>query len=322
MAKYRVHESALVVILGPTASGKTSLSLDIAERFGGEIVNFDSVQVYRSFDIGTAKPAPSERRGIPHHLIDIAEPADLFTAGDYARLGRAALAEIRARGRLPVLTGGTGFYLRALLEGLFEGPQRDEVLRRRLQQRAETEPAGYLHRILTRLDPKSAQRIHGNDIPKLIRAIEVCLQAGKPISELWEEGRDRLRGYCVLRIGLDPPREQLYERIEGRAKAMFRAGLVDETRRLLETGVPATARPFGSLGYRQALGVLEGRLSFDDAVEETAKQTRRYAKRQMTWFRREPDVHWFRGFGNEPEVEAGAVKLVAAKLAQCRSQEF
>ncbi len=301
----------LVAVLGPTAAGKSALALAIAGHYRGEVVNFDSVQIYRYFDLGTAKLPPAQRRGIPHHAIDLAEPGKLFTAGDYARVARSILAEMRARGRLPVLVGGTGFYLRALLDGLFQGPSRNEALRRRLQVRAEAKPPGYLHHILARLDPASAQRIHPHDISKIIRAVEVCLLERKPLSVLWEEGRDRLQGYEVIRIGIDPPRQALYERIRLRTERMFAEGLVQEVRALLARGISSEAPAFGSLGYRQAVEHLAGRLTLPEAVEDTTKMTRRYAKRQMTWFRRDPAVTWFPGFGDDPIV----VERVQAWLA-------
>lgn len=305
----------LVAILGPTASGKSDLALAVAERFGGEIVNYDSVQVYRGFDVGTAKLPPKQRRGIPHHALDILDPQEVFTAGDYARQARAILAGIRERGSLPVLVGGTGFYLRALLDGLFRGPERDEALRRRLEERASERPVGYLHRILKRLDASSAQRIHPNDTPKLIRAIEVCLLEKKPMSELWGQGRDALKGFRPLRIGLDPERAALYERIEKRAERMFEQGLVEETKRLLESGVPRSARPFASLGYNEAIQHLDGKLSRSEATELTARMTRRYAKRQITWFRREPGVEWLTGFGDDAQVQQRVLAWLADGLS-------
>ncbi len=305
----------LVVILGPTASGKSELALSVAERYDGEVINYDSVQVYRHFNVGTAKLSLTERRGIPHHLIDVVEPEELFTAGDYARQAREALSRVRANGRLPVLAGGTGFYLRALLEGLFQGPQRDEALRRRLEWRADVKPAGYLHRLLRRLDAASAQRIHPNDAPKLIRAIEVCLRAQAPMSSLWQKGREALAGYDVLRIGLAPPREELYERIRRRAENMFSEGLVDEVERLLAKGFSRRARAFGSLGYKQALDYMDGKLPLDQAIDITGKLTRRFAKRQQTWFRREPEVHWLEGFGDDPAVQEKALARLEKRLA-------
>ena len=292
----------LVAVVGPTASGKSALALDIAERFSGEIVNFDAVQVYRHFDIGTAKTPPQERRGIPHHLLDIIEPDALFTAGDYAERARSVLAGIRGSEQLPVLVGGTGFYLRALLDGLFQGPKRNETLRRRLERQAQSKPAGYLHRILMRLDHESAVRIHPNDTPKLIRAIEVTLLARAPMSALWRTETERLEGYEVINIGLDPPRDVLYAGIERRAERMFRAGLVGETQRLLASGILRSTRPFGSLGYSQALDYLDGKITREEAIVITSRMTRRYAKRQMTWFRRNPDTRWFHGFGSDDAI--------------------
>ncbi len=310
----------LVAILGPTASGKSDLALDVAEHVSGEVLNFDSVQLYRRFDIGTAKVPVAERRGIPHHLLDVAEPDQFVTAGDYARRARDVLAEIQARGRLAVLVGGTGFYLRALIEGLFQGPERDERLRERLASRALEKPPGYLHRLLTRLDRASAAKIHANDTPKLTRAIEVCLIERAPMSELWQQRRDRLEGYDVIRVGLDPPREDLYGRIERRAQRMFNAGLVDEVRSLLDRGVPRNARPFGSLGYAQALDFIDGRSTLDDAIESTAKHTRRYAKRQRTWFRREPDVRWLHDFGDSPKRRAEVLRWFDERLEPYRER--
>ncbi len=288
-------------MLGPTASGKSDLALDLAERLNGEIVNYDSVQVYRGFDIGSAKLPPGERRGIPHHLIDILDPGEPFSAGEYARRARSALVEIRKRGRTPVLVGGTGFYLRALLDGLFEGPGRDEELRKRLARSAGRHGSDYLHRLLTRLDSRSAARIHPNDEPKLMRALEVCFLEGEPMSKAFERGLRPLAGFRVVRLGLDPPREALYQRINRRAEAMFERGLPEEVRALLAAGAPRAAWAFGALGYRQALALLEGTLSVDEAVEETARKTRNYAKRQLTWFRRqEPATTWTTLTGDDP----------------------
>jgi tRNA dimethylallyltransferase len=304
----------LVAVVGPTASGKSTLALDIAARFHGEIVNFDSVQLYRGFDIGAAKTPLAERRGISHHLLDIADPEQYFTAGSYAEQGRAILNEIREQGHLPVLVGGTGLYLRALLDGLFQGPRRDEALRRRLGSRAESRPSGYLHRLLRRLDAAAAERIHPNDTPKLMRAIEVSLLARAPITALWREGRDRLEGYSVIRIGLNPAREQLYQRIDQRTSRIFARGLIEEVQALLDAGVPRAARAFGSLGYSQALDELDGKLTREQAIESAARMTRRYAKRQMTWFRREPDVHWFTGFGDDDSLRNEVLTMLAPLL--------
>ncbi|HEX5236422.1 MAG TPA: tRNA (adenosine(37)-N6)-dimethylallyltransferase MiaA [Silvibacterium sp.] len=299
----------LVVLLGPTASGKTALSLALAERFGGEIVSCDSVAVYRGMEIGTAKPSIADRALAPHHLIDIYSLHEHSTAGDYARQAREAIREIVARGRLPIVTGGTGLYLRALLDGLFAGPPRSEEMRTRLECSQSRHGPGWLHRVLARLDPVSAERIHANDMPKLIRAVEVSLASRRPMSEAWKEGREPLRGFTILRIGLEPDRQALYARIDQRASQMFSDGLIEETRGLIES-YGESPRALDSLGYRQARAVLRGEMSRNEAVAAAQQGHRNYAKRQLTWFRREPEVHWLPGFGDDPAIAAEAVKLV------------
>jgi tRNA dimethylallyltransferase len=304
-------EPPLVAILGPTASGKTALSLALAERFGGEIVNCDSVAMYREFDLGTAKPTASERTRAPHHLFDCVAPTGHITAGEYARQARQVLEEIKARGHLPILVGGTGLYLRALLEGLFPGPQRSEELRERLREQAVSRGSSYLHRILRRLDHTAAEKIHVNDTPKVIRAIEVCLASRQKMTELWEQhGREPLRGFHILRLGLDPDREALYERINRRAQRMFEAGLVDETRRLVEK-YGEKAGPLSSLGYKQAVRLLRAELTREQALQAAQQAHRNYAKRQMTWFRREPEVQWLRGFGDDQQIQKTAAAWVS-----------
>lgn len=291
----------LIAIAGPTGCGKSDLALALAAEFNGEIVSCDSVQVYRYFNIGTAKLPVAERRGIPHHLIDIANPDEVFTAGDFARLGRPILREVADRGRLPIVVGGTGFYLRALLDGLAPGPQRDERLRARLR-RIEERRAGGIHRILARLDPKVAARIHPNDIPKAMRALEICVSARRPATEVFAEGRDALEGFRVLKIGLFPDREQLYERLAARVSAMIAAGLVEETATILARGYEETCKPFESIGYKEALQVVRGEFSPRDALFYATRETRRYAKRQMTWFRQERGIEIVAGFGDDPAV--------------------
>ncbi|HEY6490910.1 MAG: tRNA (adenosine(37)-N6)-dimethylallyltransferase MiaA [Terracidiphilus sp.] len=296
-------DSLVILLLGPTGSGKTALSLALAERFGGEIVSCDSVAVYRGMDVGTAKPSLEDRARAPHHLIDVAEPDEPFTAGEYSRLGRKALQEISARERLPIVTGGTGLYLRALTEGLFAGPVRQEELRSALTGSASRHGKTWLHRILRRLDPASAERIHANDQAKLIRAIEVCLAARKPLSEVLAApalAKDPLKGFRLLRIGLNPPRMELYERLNRRCVEMFAAGLMEEAQGLLERYGPVKA--LDSLGYAQALAVRAGTLTLEAGVEAAQQGHRNYAKRQMTWFRREPEVHWIEGFGDAEET--------------------
>jgi tRNA dimethylallyltransferase len=305
------RDPLVFILLGPTASGKTALSLALAQRFHGEIVSCDSVAVYRGMDLGSAKPSLAERALIPHHLIDVADPDQPMTAGAYSRAARAALRDIAARARLPIVTGGTGLYLRALTEGLFAGPQRDEDLRDRLRSSADRRGNAWLHRLLSRLDPKSAARIHANDTPKLIRAIEVCLAARRPLSAVLgndAEARDALTGFRLLRIGLNPPRQALYDRINARCDAMFAAGLVDEARRLLARYGPVKA--LDSLGYRQARLVLSGEMTEAETIAAARQGHRNYAKRQMTWFRREPDVHWIDGFGDAPGTLQAAEELV------------
>ncbi len=292
----------LLAVVGPTASGKSDLALALAERFNGEIVNCDSVQLYRYMNIGTAKTRPELRRGIPHHLIDIIDPDEVFTAGEYQRAARAALDDVSARRRLPVIVGGTGFYLRALVDGLFAGPAADPALRARLASRPER-----LARILKKLDPISAARIHANDTKKIIRAIEVCLLARRPMSEIQTE-RDPLRGFSLLTVGLDPPRIDLYRRIDERCKLMFERGLLDETH-FIVGHFGRTAKALEAIGYSEALRVVEGTLSEPEGIALAAQNTRRYAKRQMTWFRQNPSTNWLLSFGHRGETMEAAIRL-------------
>ncbi len=305
----------LVAVAGPTGSGKSDLALIIAQLFDGEIVNCDSLQVYRHFDIGTAKLPLEERCGIPHHLIDILNPDELFTAGEYARLAREIIQQISQRGRLPILAGGTGFYLRALLDGLFEGPSRDQSLRDRLARR-EARRAGSLHRLLTRFDRATAQKIHPHDVPKVTRALEVCLLTKRQVSELFRQGRDALGGYRTLKLGLLPDREVLYERLDRRCAAMFDNGLVEEVRHILALGYSEHAKPFESHGYKQALQSIRGELNLREAIFYAQRNTRQYAKRQLTWFRREQGLVWLNGFADTPGIREKAVELVAGVLSR------
>lgn len=300
----------LVVILGPTASGKSALAIALAERLNGEVVACDSTQVYRHFDIGTGKVPVAERRGIPHHLIDLVEPEEVFTAGEYRRRATEVLDAICARGKLPILTAGTGLYLRALLEGLADAPMRSEQLRERLRQRAARREPEHLHKILKRLDAESASRIAPGDTQKVIRALEIRVLSGEPASALHQRGRAGLEGFRALKIGLMPPRSVLYQRIEQRVTAMLESGWLSEVKILLNKGIAPTSKPFEFLGYSQLRDVLAGRMMLDEAIRQIQQATRRYAKRQITWFRKEPGVHWIERFGDEPTTAANALELI------------
>jgi len=308
----------LISIVGPTASGKTALALSLAVALNGEVVSCDSVAVYREFEIGTAKPSLEERAGLPHHMIDVADPAKSdFTAGDYSRLARLALEDIKKRGKTPIVAGGTGLYLRALIEGLFPGPQRSEKMRERLRAIAGKKGAKHLHAVLHRMDPASASAIHPNDVSKLIRAIEICLAARVPMSGMWKQGRDALQGFRHVFIGLNPERTQLYERINERCARMFAAGLVDESRALghrypLTTEIPNS--PLNSPGYRQALMHLRGEISLTEALRSTQQAHRNYAKRQMTWFRGLKEVRWLNGFGDDPHIAEQALGIARSAM--------
>jgi tRNA dimethylallyltransferase len=307
------RELPLVAVVGPTGSGKSDLSLHLAEIFHGEVVNCDSLQVFRHFDIGTAKLQPDQRRGIPHHLIDIADPNALFTAGEFARLAREIIDAISSRGNLPIVTGGTGFYLRALVDGLFEGPSRDQNLRDRLAARESRRP-GSLHKLLARFDRAAASKIHPNDVPKVTRALEVCLLTRRPVSELFLQGRDALRGYRVLKLGLLPDRDELYSRLDRRCEQIFESGLVDEVKSILNLGFSGEEKPFESHGYKQALQFIRGELNLREALFYAQRNTRNYAKRQLTWFRREPELVWLKGFGDDAAIREAAVERVRGFL--------
>jgi tRNA dimethylallyltransferase len=304
----------LVAIVGPTASGKSSLGAWLARKFGGEVLACDSTQVYRGFDIGTAKPTDDERQDIPHHLLDLVDPGFAFTAGEYRLRAIAILEDLRKRSRLPVLTVGTGLYLRALLEGLADAPARSEELRARLEAGADKHSLQYLHRVLRRMDPEAALRIGSRDRPKMIRAIEVCLLSGRPLTEVHRAGRARLEGYAPIKIGLQPPRAALYERIERRVQTMLNRGWLEEVSRLVRSGAPLDAKPFDFIGYSELRAHLEGTVTLAAATKTISQATRRYAKRQVTWFRKEPVVHWLPGFGDDPVIASAAERLVAGNL--------
>ena len=297
------------MIAGPTGSGKSELAVRLAQTLGGEIVNYDSVQIYRGFDIGSAKPSAETRALVPHHLFDIVDAGDEFNAADYARIAREVCSDIERRGRAPILVGGTFFYLRALLSGLPEMPGRDMSVRERIHRIAAT-PRGEarLHRWLSRVDPESGRRIAPADRQRVERALEVWITSGKPISS-WRPPEAGAGGVPSIRIALSMERPRLVEAIDQRVAAMYRAGLVDETRQLLER-YPRDARPFGTIGYKEAAAVVMGELTEDAAIAETRRRTRAYAKRQMTWLRAEPDVHWLEANADAFE---GALKLIEGR---------
>ena len=296
-------ELPLVAVVGPTASGKSALGVWLAQQFGGEVLACDSTQLYHGFDIGTAKPTPEERRGIPHHLIDTLSPRQEATAGGYREMALTVLEDLRPRGRLPILTVGTGLYLRALLEGLAEVPQRSEELRERLRASAEKHGPGYLHRLLKRLDPEASGKIAAPDEQKLIRAIEVCVLTRRPVSEVHRKGRKPLAGWRALKIGLMPSREALRERIHARTDRMFAQGWTEEVRSLIASGLLENAKPFNFIGYRELREVLRGEKKLEEARAAIQQATRQYAKRQLTWFRKDPSIHWLAGFGDDSRVQ-------------------
>src|ERR1700674_2096539 len=303
----------LVDIVGPTASGKSALGVNLAEQLGGEVVACDSTQLYRGFDIGTAKPSPSERRGIPHHLMDVLSPKEEATAGGYRQLALSVLDGLRQRKRLPIFTAGTGLYLRAVLEGLADVPQRSEELRERLRASVEEHPPGHLHRILKRLDPEAARKIAPADEQKLIRAVEVCVLTRKPVSEVLRAGRTPLEAWHVLKVGLMPPREELNERIRARIDIMLEQGWMREVQALIDRGLSEDSKPFDFIGYRELRAVLRSEIRLEAAREAIQQATRRYAKRQLTWFRREQGVRWFSGFGDDAGVQAGILEWLHAE---------
>ncbi len=298
----------LVVIAGPTGSGKSSLALRLAEAFHGEIVNCDSLQLYKGFDVGTAKLPESERRSIPHHLIDVLDAGEVYSAGDYARDARRLIDEISQRSRVPIVTGGTGFYLRALLNGLPELPPRNENLRARLIAR-ESKRQGSLHRILSRLDASAAARIHPRDLQKTIRALEIRILTRNSAPLISDS--DPLTGYSIVKLGLDPDRAALYEILDARTREMFRRGLLDEVRALLASGLTGKEKPFESLGYKQALACVRAAMSLEEAIASTQIETRQYAKRQWTWFRKDAEMSWLRGFGHQASVVEQALRRVS-----------
>jgi tRNA dimethylallyltransferase len=306
----------VVAVLGATATGKSALALALAERFGGEIVNCDSTAVYRGFDIGTDKVEAPARRGILHHLIDIAEPTDEYTAAHYARDAAAAVRDIHARGRLPILAGGTGFYYRALTRGLFPGPGRDDALRKRLEATASRRGMPFLHRMLGRVDPASASRIQPRDLKRIVRALEVFFLTGRPLTEHFARTESPLADVPVMGLAVRLPAAAISERVTRRVDEQFAKGLLDEIRALLGRGVPETARPFGGLVYRQALEHLHGVRDERATRALIAQENRRYARRQLIWFRKEPGLAWLDGPGESPATIAAASRLVDERLHQ------
>jgi tRNA dimethylallyltransferase len=304
----------LIAILGPTATGKSALGIAIAERFNGEIINCDSTAVYRGFDIGTDKVPFDERRGIPHHLIDIADPTDEYTAAQFARDAAAVIADLHGKGKLPILVGGTGFYYRALTRGLFPGPGKDAGLRERLEAIARRKGVEALHRMVTRVDPESGARIQPRDLKRLLRALEVYFQTGKPLTAHFEDtvsplGKDVTVGAIALRM----PAAWLADRLARRVDEQFEAGLLDEIRALLAAGVPPGARPFGGLVYRQAMEHLRGVRDEASTRALIAQENRKYARRQLIWFRKEPNLVWFDGPGTNAEVQDSVIRELAAR---------
>ena len=307
-------ESPLIAIVGPTASGKSALGIWLAQQLSGEVVACDSTQLYRGFDVGTAKPSVNERQGVPHHLIDVLDPREEATAGGYRERAITVLEDLRAGKKLPIFTVGTGLYLRVLLEGLADVPLRSEALRERLRESAASREPGHLHSVLKRMDLASAQKISPADTQKLIRAIEVCLLAKKPLSEVHRAGRNPLRGWRAIRVGLSPGREALYERIHARTDAMLACGWLNEVQGLLASSLPPDAKPFDFIGYRELRAVLQGEMPLEEARTAIQQATRRYAKRQLTWFRRDRQIHWLSGFGNEPNIRQQALTWTRTQL--------
>lgn len=315
MSTQTAQNHPVLAIVGPTGSGKSDLGLYMAEQLGGEIVNCDSVQVYTGLDIGSAKTPMGDRRGVPHHLLDVALPSQDLTAGAYARLARQAIDGILSRGHLPVVVGGTGLYLRALFDGLSPAPLRNEPLRHRLQQ-VHARRAQALHRFVRRFDAVTAARIHPNDTQKLIRAVELIILGRQPAALTQQQPRDMFTGVQVVRIGLNPDRKDLYARLDSRSAHLFEVGLLEEVATLLASGVPPSAKPLLALGYKQAVQLLGGEVTREEAIGLCQTKTRQYAKRQLTWFRHEPDVNWLNGFGSDAAIQQQALTYLPAALSR------
>ncbi len=310
---------SLIAVVGPTGSGKSQLALRLAEVFQGQIVGCDSIQVYRALDVGSAKLTHAERRGVPHYLIDIIDPDQELTAGEYARLARPIIRKIQESGFLPIVAGGTGLYLRALLDGLSPAPARDSNLRARLSRIAAGRPSA-LHQLLSRRDPQAGKRIHPNDYQKLIRALELSMVTGQPASDVQSLPRDAFREARVLKLGLAPDRSVLRDHLDARVKRMFQDGLLEEVERLFQRQYSPELKPLQSLGYKQAVEVVKGRKALDEAVRECQARTRQYAKRQMTWFRGQSGVEWLTGFGTEDQVQENAIAAVGNFLSAAKNE--
>ena len=306
-------ENPVIAIVGPTASGKSTLGIEVALKLNGEIINCDSVQAYTEIQIATAKVPLDERKGIPHHLIDFVSPKVNYTAGEWAREAAQKIEEIESRGRVPLLVGGTGFYLRALRQPLFASPPTDESLRQRLTRSREKRGPEHLHRLLSRIDANAARQLYPRDWPRVQRALEVYLQTGKSIVDQQPERPEPHESSRRLRIiALNPPRAELYQRINERTEAHFRAGLVDEVRDLLARGFSPASNALGAHGYRRVVEYLQRLRDLDSAVEQTKLDVRHYAKRQLTWFRHEAGVEWFDGFGEEIGILRSVLKSIFA----------
>lgn len=309
-----MSEPTVVAILGPTATGKSALALALAARHHGEIINCDSTAVYRGFDIGTDKVSPDQRLDVPHHLIDIVEPTAEYTAAQYARDAAVAIRDIQARGRLPLVVGGTGFYYRALTRGLFPGPGRDDDVRERLEAVARRRGVLFLHRMLKRFDPASAVRIQPRDLKRIVRALEVFWLTGQPLTDHFVNTTSPIAGMRVITIALRLPAAEVSARVTRRVDEQFERGLLDEIRALIARGVPESARPFGGLVYRQALEHLHGVRDEPATRALIAQENRRYARRQLIWFRKEPDVNWFDGPGELPATIEAVNHLLNERL--------
>ncbi len=303
-------DKPIIAIAGPTASGKSDLGISLALRLGGEVINCDSVQVYREIEIATAKVPLDERRGVPHHLIDFVSPEINYTAGDWAREALQKIDEIKARGHVALLVGGSGLYLRALRQPFFESAPTDARIRQRVTALRERRGAQHLHKVLRRLDAQTAARLHARDWSRVQRALEVRLQTRQPLAQLRNNRPAPPPQAARLRVlALNPPRAELYQRINARAETHFRAGLVEEVRRLLARGVPANSNALGAHGYRRVVEYLQGERTIESAIEQTRLDVRHYAKRQMTWFRREPGVEWIDGFGDDTRVQERVAEI-------------